>query len=283
MPHTVTRQPVVSQIPRWGVVIFESHHARGFRMGVSRHPWLEVFYVLEGAGVFELDGEPIPCHSGDVMVVPVGCHHKIKDDPDDPLGMYGLRIRPDVWQNALGVEQLLPTGRVRRNKPILLNIRAIFRQLLLEQTLDRPGCAAMMIGLATQVLALLARSQTRPHEHESAEQQRHSNLRQTVQAYIDELEHRFLEPASLDGIVGELGMSRRRFTELFRDITGTTWSRYVRRLRVNHARDLLHATSKTVLSVAFESGFEDLSSFYRAFYRETRLSPQRWRHRQRTG
>jgi AraC family L-rhamnose operon regulatory protein RhaS len=34
---------------------------------------------------------------------------------------------------------------------------------------------------------------------------------------------------------------------------------------------------KTVLSIAFECGFEDLSTFYRAFKREVGISPNLWR------
>ena len=51
----------------------------------------------------------------------------------------------------------------------------------------------------------------------------------------------------------------------------------MRQLRIDHAKKLLESTSRTVLSVAFECGFEDLSTFYRAFKRETSESPNQWR------
>ena len=112
--HEPTHRPMTAEIPACGVVVFESHHARDFRMGVSRHSWMEVFYVLEGAGVFALEQRTIGCAAGDVVVVPIGCAHRIIDDCDHPLAMYGLRIRPDVWRNCPDLDRLLPTGRVRR-------------------------------------------------------------------------------------------------------------------------------------------------------------------------
>ena len=280
MNPPTTRQPVVADIPPWGVVVFESHHAKGFRMGVSRHAWMEVFYVLEGSGAFELDGRDVACATGDVVVVPAGCGHRIQDNPARPLAMYGLRIRPDVWDHAPGLATLLHGGRARRNRLISLQVRAQFRQLLFEQTFVRPGAEAMMVGLTLQLLAVLTRSQGGPHRTEGGDAHRRSTLRQTVEAYAADLDHRFLESAKMDNVVAELGMSRRRFTALFREVTGATWLHYVRRRRVNHARELLRSTPKSVLSVAFESGFEDLSSFYRAFHREEKVSPQRWRERQ---
>ena len=48
-------------------------------------------------------------------------------------------------------------------------------------------------------------------------------------------------------------------------------------LRVEHARRLLQQTHRTIASIAFECGFEDLSTFYRAFKREVGTSPRRWR------
>lgn len=281
MIHEPMHEPVVARIPPCGVVVFESHHARDFRMGVSRHTWLELFYVLEGRGVFELEGRPVPCATGDVVVVPVGHEHRIRDDPHKPLAMYGLRIRPDVWKNAPEIERLLPAGRVHRNKLASLGVRAEFRQMLFEQSSARPGAEAMMIGLAVRLLALLARAQARPQSSHRgpSDPPRASGLRQRVEGYVADLEDRFLHSTDMDQVVAELGMSRRRFTELFKEVTGTTWSRHLRHLRISHARDLLRTSSKSVLSVAFESGFEDLSSFYRAFGQEEGVSPDRWRKR----
>src|SRR5207237_9383679 len=57
--------PLQVVMPTWGVCVFESHHAADFRMEVSRHDELEVFYVLGGAGAFELTGQTVACSPGD--------------------------------------------------------------------------------------------------------------------------------------------------------------------------------------------------------------------------
>ena len=98
-----------------------------------------------------------------------------------------------------------------------------------------------------------------------------------MRAYVDDLEDHFFEASNLDSAAAGLGISRRRFTQLFRQVTSTSWLSYVRRLRVEHAKRLLGQTQRTVLSIAFECGFEDLSTFYRAFKREVGHSPNHWR------
>jgi len=67
--------------------------------------------------------------------------------------------------------------------------------------------------------------------------------------------------------------------ELFREVTGESWLSYLRRLRLEHARSLLRDRNRSIAAVAFESGFEDLSSFYRAFKTATGMVPHQWRSR----
>ncbi len=275
-----TRQPTVVEMPAWGVFVFESHHAADFRMQVSQHQAAEVFYVLGGAGVFELEDRPVPCVAGDVMVVPVNHRHRIEDNRKKPLSLYGVRIHPAVWQCDRDIERCLSPGRMPRDQMMSLQVRAEVRRLLFEQTCCRPGYAGMMVGLALQLLALLARSRHSGSTAAHAEARSSSSLRESVAAYVAELNRKFFEPAKIDMIARQLGMSRRRFTELFREITGTSWSDYLRGLRVDHSKQLLLETNRSVLSIAFESGFEDLSSFYRAFQRQEGTSPHRWRQQQ---
>jgi AraC family L-rhamnose operon regulatory protein RhaS len=272
-----THGPARVVMPAWGVCVFESHHAADFRMEVARHDEMEVFYVLGGAGVFELDGRPVPCGPGDVLVVHPGLSHRIADDPGRPLSLLGVRIRPAVWAIDPELARPVPGNHLARDALVGPQVRAAVRRLLFEQTSGQPGRAGTMVGLALQLLAALARARG-PMPRPSDPLPR-SDLRGTVEAYVAELAHRFFEPARIDGVAAQLGMSRRRFTDLFRDVTGATWSDYLRRLRVEHAKLLLRATARSVLAVAFEAGFEDLSSFYRAFQRQEGTTPHRWRQR----
>ena len=48
-------------------------------------------------------------------------------------------------------------------------------------------------------------------------------------------------------------------------MTGTSWAAYLTRLRIDYACRLLRETSRSIVSTAFECGYDDLSIFYRAF------------------
>jgi AraC-like DNA-binding protein len=76
-----------------------------------------------------------------------------------------------------------------------------------------------------------------------------------------------------------LGLSRRHFTQLFRDITGQTWLTMLQRHRLAHARRLLIETDRSIASIGYECGFEDLTTFYRVFKKSEGTSPLAWRNR----
>jgi AraC family L-rhamnose operon regulatory protein RhaS len=271
-------RPIPIELPRTGVFVFESHHRPGFRMPVQQHDFLELFYVLEGAGAFHLAGGALPCRRGDLIAVPPGLRHRIEDNPAGPLALYGIAVAPSVWQGEPELFDRLPADRLPVGGLLAGKVRSDLKRLLFEQTHARPGSRTLILGLTLQLLTLLARAVA------GAEPVRRSGTsptpyRQAVERYVAELPHRFLEATDLDAAAAELGMSRRRFTHLFREMTGSTWAVYLTRLRIDYACRLLQETSRSILSTAFECGYDDLSLFYRVFRRQTGMTPREWRER----
>lgn len=271
-------RPVPVTMPDHGVFVLESHHAPGFRMGDSRHDFLEVFYVLDGSGSFVIDAKTHACAEGDVVVVPTGTTHRIADAPAQPMSLYGIGVAPRVFALEPDIAAI-PPGRLLLNELARPQIRADLRRMLYEQALARPGFRAILAGLTLQFLGTLLRGRVAPPRRVQSLATEADHLT-AVKDYIVGLRERFYESATLDGTATELGMSRRRFTQLFREVTGASWLDYLTTLRIDYAKELLRDQTRSVIAIAFECGFEDLSSFYRAFKRRTDLAPNEWRKAQ---
>jgi AraC family L-rhamnose operon transcriptional activator RhaR len=155
-------------------------------------------------------------------------------------------------------------------------MRAGIRRLLYEQADSRPGGRAMIVGLTLQLVAALARAPAAA-PHPSDPDPAGTDHRHAVERFLSELAHRFYEPVRIDRVADELGMSRRSFTRLFRETAGCSYAEYVERVRIEYACRLLRETTRGIAPIAFECGYEDLSCFYRAFKRHTKIPPGQWR------
>lgn len=285
-PQT-TRVPLAHEFPAWGVDVFESHHADDWRMDLTRHDFLKLVYVLQGAGAYvTATGERTDLRRGDLVIVPVGLEHRLEDAAGQPMSLYVVSVRTEILHVAALDAASLASGKTRMDELASARAEATIRRLLFEQTLDPAVAGAKVVGLSLRMLGEMVRDDARrsrgnPGSRDVAgggrpgEGERDSSAR--MRAYVDELQEHFFEATNLDAAAMNLGLSRRRFTQLFREVTGSSWLNYVRRLRVEHAKHLLGQTERTVLSIAFECGFEDLSTFYRAFKREVGRSPNQWR------
>jgi transcriptional regulator GlxA family with amidase domain len=77
---------------------------------------------------------------------------------------------------------------------------------------------------------------------------------------------RYAEQHPLDEVLHLAGMSKASFAREFRRYTGCTFTDFLNRVRLDHARRLLLSSAESIASIAYAAGFNNLSHFNR-FYR----------------
>lgn len=82
---------------------------------------------------------------------------------------------------------------------------------------------------------------------------------------------------NLAALARAAGMSRTRFAEEFKLVTGETPARVLSRLRLTGIARRIASTSLTVDAAAEEAGYGSAAAFVRAFQREFGETPARWR------
>ncbi len=93
------------------------------------------------------------------------------------------------------------------------------------------------------------------------------------------LRNRFRSPVNLKQVAAACGVSREHFIRAFHIRYGEPPGAVLRRLRLEHARAMLDATSLPVEEIALASGFASLNTFGRAFRARYGQSPGRQRRR----
>jgi transcriptional regulator GlxA family with amidase domain len=86
-------------------------------------------------------------------------------------------------------------------------------------------------------------------------------------------------PMTVKRLASALGLSERTLNRKFQELTREPPQAFIMRRRVEHARTLLETTTQPVKTIARAAGYEDESSFRKAFRKLTLMSPQAYRAR----
>lgn len=87
----------------------------------------------------------------------------------------------------------------------------------------------------------------------------------------------YREELTLDGLADIAGMSPSSFSRFFKKSTGKTLSEYIIDVRLGHAARELADSTKTVAEICYESGFNNVSNFNRAFKSHRGCTPKDFR------
>ena len=92
-------------------------------------------------------------------------------------------------------------------------------------------------------------------------EQKHIKHANAIMEAIHFMRHHYTGKITLGDVSAEVGMSPTYFSKVFNEEMGCTFSTYINRLRVEHAKSLLMNTRYTLVEIAGCVGFEDQGYF----------------------
>lgn len=98
-----------------------------------------------------------------------------------------------------------------------------------------------------------------------------------MQEVISYLDQHFKEHQSLISVAAIFGMSQFYLSRRFKEYTGLGFRDYIINRRIVESKRLLEKTNLKITAVAYQVGFEDVSTFYRDFRLATGISPAAYR------
>ncbi len=102
-----------------------------------------------------------------------------------------------------------------------------------------------------------------------------------IQKVIEYIHNNYLFDISREGLASMIDMHPDTFSRFFKTYTGKTLPDYINHLRIAHAKELLSANNDSIISIAFQCGFESLSTFNRAFHKIHNTTPTACRRQNR--
>ena len=87
------------------------------------------------------------------------------------------------------------------------------------------------------------------------------------------LENNYMNKITIEEIAAEVHLSQSHFMKYFKNIMGTSFIEYLNEYRLTMAQRLLVSSDSSVLDIAAEVGFDNLSYFNRIFKKRFGQTP----------
>ena len=171
---------------------------------------------------------------------------------------YMYFLLSDIVSTIIRAGNMVPLG-----KEISEYILESSREMMEEKSMDRLRKKVEI--LIHEVSCAYGREHDRSSER----------LKQRIYEYI---EKNYADPnLNVEAVSDAFGRSRTNLFNLFKDGTGNSLLYHINRIRIQHAKELLRKTTKSVGVIAEETGFTSAVNFTRVFKKYTMQTPGRYR------
>lgn len=247
-------------------------------------------YVQEGQCLIQVEGTDYPCCEGDFFLIQPNEFHTLQGKTNTITPYVHMDIfynprREESFPSKPGQAELSPFKHLMQ--PRLNDISGIcipvkfrpsqaarFRDLMLKMVatwkqLD-PLSQLEAQQLATDVVLLLLK------DFYSAKYVV-TQTPQSLNWITSYLSFHLAETLSVADMARRAQLSPSRFSAVFRQSFGLSPHKYLLRMRVEHAEELLKSTELSLQHIAEYTGFSDVHHFSKAFKKTTGLNPGEFR------
>lgn len=251
------------------------------------HAFLEMAYVAHGSASHAFGDETHIIHTGDYFIMDYGETHSYHQIGDEPLLLINILFLPtlidETLSNCRSFQELLQNYLIRFSYSSLCQppTRHIFsddsgeiyhtiQQMLTEYENRRAGFTEMLRSLMIQILILTMRKISRTDLDTS------NGIIATLTDYVRQ---HYSNDICLSTICHQLHYSPAYISKKFHDETGTSFSIYVQKYRLEQSCRLLANTSDKISKISEAVGYTNTKYFTELFRRHMGITPREYRSR----
>lgn len=213
----------------------------------------DITYVIEGKGIYIINGVQYEVKRGDLLCIPRGSIRKARCIVDDLMNVYSINFnlyKMNGDQADLPLPLLTHIG-------IRSDLIGLFHELSNAWVRKETGYRIKTSGLLLVIihrlyeLILLKKDPT--------------SIDYRVKKAISYISENYASHITVNKLANLVGLNTVYFGALFKDETGMLVNQYLAQTRINHAKDMLQNGECNVTEAAERCGYKDLSHFRRQF------------------
>ncbi|GAA3400138.1 AraC family transcriptional regulator [Paenibacillus hodogayensis] len=264
----------------------------GSSIGDHSHDFIELAYVVEGAGEHRYNGGAYyEIRPGDVFVIEPDIEHAYRVSERQRLVICNVLFLPALLKAELDtmssvssfvdffyVEPLLRNDVHFQSRLTLPPAKQLAMKKLLDSLAEEhaersPGYEIIIKTTMIQLFVFLSRC----YQQSVVPVKRTARDETSMHSAVEFVGRHYAQPLSLEQISRICGMSASAFSVKFRQHTGKSLIEYRNELRIEAAERALADTNDLIAAIAQDAGFDDLSFFNKQFKKKTGLSPGQYR------
>ncbi|BCJ92804.1 AraC family transcriptional regulator [Anaerocolumna cellulosilytica] len=254
---------------------------------VHVHDFFEINYVYSGVCPQNIDGRNVILKEGQVLIVEPYVPHSIGYLDENDIMISFLVSKKYLHENLLqhfSTDSILShffisaiNAKSLKNKYLLFlaensrRTQVFTKELLCECFSPSVNSTDFIRNLFSLIVAELINV----YKNQLVEEEKESN-NAPILSIVRYIETNFRN-CTLESVSQFFHLSPNYLTTLIKKNTGMTYKQLVQSQKLKHAAKYLSNTSMPVSEVAYESGYENVSFFYKKFQEQYKCSPHEFR------
>jgi len=274
-------KPFIEKLPPGEDASFISriHRTPYFEVPWHQHIEYELILFLEGAGLSFIGNSVDEFEADDIFFIGSNVPHTFQKSGDLITSAVVIQFKDNFWGN-----DLLEIPESKRINSLLYNskhglkitgkTKAKLRPIIIELQ-DSKGfwrivklCECLAILADTDDYKAVSTQEIKVMNHADKER-----IERIVQYTMDN----FKEGIRLETIAAVACMSPHAFCSYFKKRTRKTYVDFLNEIRIGYACKLLLTTEMNILSICFDSGFNNVANFNRQFLKVKQQKPSVYR------
>ena len=243
---------------------------RQFKMHV--HEGMELLFVISGSGRCLVEGVSYPIQPGDIFITQMAEVHvaEIQFEAQNYERVV-IQFDPECLRETLNTHLLAPFLQ-RENGTLNRYTKAEISTEYIRSCTDRMFrvCQKGQASVISYLLPILQELYNAWENKRNTNDSASYSLATKVVAYVNK--HLF-DLSGMEQLEKDLFLSRTHINRIFHSVTGSTVWNYVRIKRLYAAREMLQKGIPAT-TVSLSCGYQDYSTFYRAYKKQFGHSPQ---------
>lgn len=239
-----------------------------YQVGPIMFQYHNFHFVMEGKVEFTFGGQQVALVKGDVFCMYPGIAYQYRYLPDDK------RLRM-IWISFDGpqVPASMATAGFRPTAPYLRQVMTKELQHTLEQVFV-PPTDGFKRHLEHQASLYRMFSHLMPEDEASVSDEGPDYW---IPRSINYMNTHYMEHISVQDVADFASVHRGYFSKVFTQKVGMSPVRYLERLKMEKAMELLQSATYSISEIGMTLGYPDPYTFTRAFSRYSGMPPGKWR------